>query len=156
MSNLHYLTVQDILWINLQATKKVQHFQYAKLEEATFYQYGYGTSTGLLSQAARFLTGFIRMHPLEAGNEATALIGCVSFLRLNGYCFSVCDDEGVQWLDKILTHQTTALDAITQAAAPIKDYHAPLQPEVRGSITAVLSMFEKTVKELSNRSAMAK
>ena len=43
---LHYLTIQDILWINLQVTKKVQHFNYARLEEGTFYQYGYGRSTG--------------------------------------------------------------------------------------------------------------
>ena len=32
MANLQYLTVQDMLWINLQTTKKVQHFQYAKLD----------------------------------------------------------------------------------------------------------------------------
>ncbi len=42
--SLKYLTVQDMLWINLQATKKVQHFRYALLEEATYYQYGYGAS----------------------------------------------------------------------------------------------------------------
>lgn len=45
---LHYLTVQDVLWINLQATRKVQHFNYAKLEEATYCQYAYGESNTLL------------------------------------------------------------------------------------------------------------
>ena len=55
MAALQYLTVQDILWINLQVTKKVQHFNYARLEEATFYQYAYGDSNTLLPQAARFV-----------------------------------------------------------------------------------------------------
>jgi len=156
MANLQYLTVQDMLWINLQTTKKVQHFQYAKLEEATFYQYGYGAGTGLISQAARFLTGFIRMHPFEAGNEATALIGCVTFLRLNGYCLGISDEGAVQWLDGILTHQVTAIDAVTKAATPIEGFHAPQQPDIKGNILDVVGSFEKTVGELSNRSAMAK
>ena len=156
MANLHYLTVQDVLWINLQATKKVQHFQYAKLEEATFYQYAYGSGCSLLPQAARFLPGFIRMHPFSAGNEATALVGCAAFLGMNGYGLSVPDAEGVSWLDKILTRQVSSLDAITTASSPLDGFHPVLQPDVKGAINSVLAAFETTVRELCDRSAMAK
>src|SRR5436309_1228008 len=89
--NLKYLTIQDILWINLQLTKKVQHFNYARLEEATFYQYGYGASRDLPRQAGRFLAGFLKLHPLDAGNEATAFLGCVAFLLLNGRRINIED-----------------------------------------------------------------
>jgi len=92
MHQLHYLTVQDILWVHLQVTNKVQPYDFARLEEAVFYQYAYGESAELLPQASRFLSGFIRMHPFEAANEATALISCAAFLRLNGKALTA--DQG--------------------------------------------------------------
>ena len=55
---LNYLTVQDMLFLNLQITKSVQPFDYARLEEAVFYQYAPGQSTDLVAQGARFLVGF--------------------------------------------------------------------------------------------------
>src|SRR5579862_4945295 len=112
MPNLHYLTVQDMLWINLQATKKVQHFNYARLEEATFYQYAYGQSGSLVQQAGRFLTGFLKLHPFEAGNESTGLIGCATFLNINGSDLTVGDGEALDWLDKVMTKQVSGEEAV--------------------------------------------
>lgn len=89
MTHLQTLTVQDILWLHLQVTNKVQPYDYAKLEEASFYQYAYGDSTGLLPQASRFLTGFIRMAPFPEANEATAFLAAAAFLRLNGKSLTV-------------------------------------------------------------------
>ena len=34
-----------------ELSRKVQHFNYARLEEATFYQYAYGESSNLIPQA---------------------------------------------------------------------------------------------------------
>ena len=82
---LNYLTVQDMLWINLQVTKKVNSYHFMKLEEGTFYQYGYGASTDLMSQAARFVKGFAKNAPFADGNDMTALVGFLAFLRINGY-----------------------------------------------------------------------
>ena len=91
MAAIQYLTVQDILWINLQVTGSPQDFRYADLEEATFYQYGYGGSTDLISQAARFLAGFMKKKPLTAGNQETAFFGCLAFLKLNGVDMEIKD-----------------------------------------------------------------
>lgn len=89
---LRTLTVQDVLWINLQVTGRVNHYSNARLEEATYYQYAYGDSQGVEPQASRLLAGFVRMHPFEAGNEATALAATTAFLRLNGKALTIATD----------------------------------------------------------------
>jgi prophage maintenance system killer protein len=131
-ASLHYLTVQDVLWINLQLTKKVQHFNYARLEEAVFYQYAYGDSRTLFPQAARFISGFLKMRPFEAGNEATALVSCLAFLYLNGYT-AQGDLRG--WFDQAKTGKVEAIEAVA-----VEDPHAghTLVPDVRGAIRRVL------------------
>lgn len=88
-NDLVYLTVQDILWINLQVTQKINKFKYNKLEQGTFYQYGYGGSTDVLGQATRFYQGFIKDQPFDDGNEQTALVAFLAFLKLNGYSVAV-------------------------------------------------------------------
>ena len=70
---LLYLTVQDLLWINLQVTGTVNKFDYARLEDGAFYQYGYGKSKDLLAQAARFYPGLKHKAAFTAGNEPS---GC--------------------------------------------------------------------------------
>jgi len=84
MSPIHYLTVQDLLWINHRVTGKVNEFRYDLLEEATFYQYAYGQSTDLAAQAQRFFEGFPKKSPFSEGNEQTAVVGALAFLRANG------------------------------------------------------------------------
>lgn len=84
-STLAYVTVQDLLWLNMRITRKPCAFDYARLEEATFYQYGYGKSGDIFPQAARFASGFAAKRPFADGNSATALAGCTAFLLLNGY-----------------------------------------------------------------------
>ncbi|AIE85757.1 Fic family protein [Fimbriimonas ginsengisoli] len=153
-ATLHYLTVQDVLWINLQATKKVHHFNFARLEEATFYQYAYGESKTLLPQAARFVTGFLRMHPFEAGNEATAFIAVLSFLKLNGTEIGLTDDDAVGWFDRIADKAVSARDAISRVTSPSPHGHGH-PPEVREAIQAVLDDFPATIASLAERSAVA-
>lgn len=156
MANLHYLTVQDMLWINLQATRKVQHFNYARLEEATFYQYAYGDSSSLIPQAGRFLTGFLKMHPFDAGNESTALIACATFLNMNGAVFKVSDEDAEGWLDRVMTKQISGFDAVTQSCEQDPHCHAVLKPDVKSVTKAVVAQFQSTIDLLSCRTPSSK
>lgn len=85
MSRLHTLTLQDVLWIHFQIARKVVPYDFAKLEEATFYQFAYGDSTGLVAQAGRFAKGFHAMAPFASDNEATGFVALVAYLSLNGW-----------------------------------------------------------------------
>jgi prophage maintenance system killer protein len=156
MAQLHYLTVQDMLWVNLQATKKVQHFNYAKLEEATYYQYAYGESSSLVAQAGRFLGGFLKLHPFEAGNESTGLIGCATFLAINGFSLNVEDKDALDWLDQIMTKQVTPSEAVAKAAVQLPEYHETLKPDIQSATKDVVARFGTTIDELAHRSAVAK
>ncbi len=149
MAKLHYLTVQDILWINLQATKKVQHFSYARLEEATFYQYAYGDSQELLDQAGRFLAGFVRMRPLDAGVEATAFLALATFLRINQTRLQLDDGRAVAWFREAVGSIETAREALLSVAESEEHPHHDLRPDVRAAVRAVMGCYPETVAELS-------
>lgn len=149
-STLHYLTVQDILWINLQATKKVHHFNFAKLEEATYYQYAYGESNTLLPQAARFVSGFLRLHPLEGGNEATAFIALLAFLKINGHEVLLGDDQAHSWFCDLATKRTSTSAAIASAAGHADDEGHHEEPNVRVAIQSVLAAYPCTVETLAS------
>ena len=123
---LEYLTVQDVLWINLQATKRTNAFNYATLEEATFYQYGYGGSTDLLGQASRFLTGFLKKAPFGGhGDDVTAFLATHAFLAINGYDLEVPTEEYESWIERVKSGQIVAGEAITQLSKESGHGHAP-------------------------------
>jgi len=145
-AQLHYLTVQDILWINLQVTGKVHHFNYAKLEEATYYQYAYGDSKNLVSQAARFLPGFLKMSPIEAGNEATAFIAALTFLKINGMRIEFQDANACDWFMKIRDREVDAAEAIKSVAKPIVGHHESVN--IRMTVKELLGEFPCTVLKL--------
>lgn len=145
---LHYLTVQDILWINLQLTGKVQHYSYARLEEATFYQYAYGASNSLMPQAARFVGGFSRMHPFEAGNEATGFVATAAFLEINGRNLNLTDDEATTWYCAAQDREATAL-SVENATTAGDEHHHVLQADIRGTIGAIIKRYPKTIADLT-------
>jgi prophage maintenance system killer protein len=146
MASLHYLTIQDILWINLQVTKKVRHFNYARLEEATFYQYAYGDSNTLFPQAARFVSGFVKMHPFETGNEATAFVACLAFLEMNGYVTK--SGDLVSWFDRASSKQVEGAAAIEEIAVADDEAHHGLIPNIRAAIEDVLSQHASVIASL--------
>jgi death-on-curing family protein len=150
MASLHYLTVQDILWINLQVTKKVQHFNYAKLEEASFYQYAYGESNTLFPQAARFLSGFAKLHPFESGNEATALVGCLAFLQINGYVSKLSGDELVTWNRRVVSGELSGGAAIEAIAAQDPEAHHTIVPDVRTAVRKVMERYGEALLTLGS------
>jgi prophage maintenance system killer protein len=146
MASLHYLTIQDILWINLQITKKVRHFNYARLEEAVFYQYAYGESRTLFPQAARFITGFLKMRPFDAGNEATALVACLAFLDINGYTTKELGD----WFERVSRKQIEGVAAIEEIAVASEESHEALVPDVRNAVMAVIERNAELIESLES------
>lgn len=148
---LHYLTVQDVLWINLQVTKKVHHYRYGPLEEATFCQYGYGQSRSLLPQAGRFLGGFLKLHPFDTGNEATAFVALAGFLKLNGMKLGLSDGEALGWMRRVLSKELDSAEAVQQAAVEDAGHHGPVaHTEVHGVLREVLAEFPETVAALAS------
>jgi prophage maintenance system killer protein len=137
---IKYLTVQDILWINLQVTKKVNSFHYATLEEATFYQFAYGDSDELGAQAARFLRGFVDKQPLSQGNEATAFVGFAAFLMLNDWELTVGDDKAADWFK--------SKSDPTESVRPLEHPHSHSN-SVRDVVTQVFKAYPSTVASLS-------
>ncbi|MFN3728156.1 MAG: Fic family protein [Fimbriimonadaceae bacterium] len=119
---MQYLTVQDMIWINTQVTGAPQPYYYATLEEATFYQYGYGKSTDLFAQAARFFQGFKRLHPFKAGNEATALVGLIAFLELNGQNFLGDVSTVRDWLEGKHAEGVGLVEALKLATRPAENH----------------------------------
>lgn len=148
MTALHYLTVQDMLWINLQVTKKVNHYNFARLEEATFYQYSYGESKDLVPQAGRFASGFPRLRPFDTGNAATAFVGCLAFLRLNGIYLTMLDAIAYEWFESILSKAKSGTDAI-QDKAQMAEQQDHIEPNVRETIQRVLDQYSCTVLTLA-------
>ncbi len=144
MAALQYLTVQDILWINLFVTGAPQAFRYADLEEAVYYQYGYGASTNLIPQAAQFLAGFLKKKPLAAGNEATAFIGCLAFLKVNGIDLKLENPE--TWFRGIENGTHEAGEAISKAAHEAQENH---HLEIKDAIEAVKAEYAEAIAKLS-------
>lgn len=141
-----YLTVQDVLWINLQITGKVNHFNFAKLEEATYYQYAYGESTNILSQVARFVPGFMKMKPFDRANEATAFVAAVTFLELNDYFVDVEDPLAIDWFAE-LASKVSVQDALRKVSHSKDDHHD--HGGVKVVAESVMSRFDQTVSRLA-------
>jgi hypothetical protein len=140
-TKLSYLTVQDILWINLQVTKQTNAFNYALLEEAVYYQYAYGDSDELTAQAIRFLNGFVAKKPIEAGNEATAFVAFAAFLMLNRMNFQLADREVVAWF-----RSPDAGNAISEL-----EHGESYGDSVRDVVTHILKVYPATVEALAGR-----
>lgn len=147
MSKLYTLTVPDVLWINLQLTGEPQSFDYAKLEEATFYQYSAGNSRDLAHQAARFLKGFHTMAPLAKGNEATAFVGMLAFLRMNAANLTLTDSEATSWARNIWSGGANALAAVTERFTEGEHHHS-LVPPSQEIVDQVMADYPNTCKSL--------
>jgi len=142
---MQYLTVQDVLWIHLQIAKKTVKFNYAKLEEAVSYQYAYGKSKDVVSQAARFFTGFPKMSPFDSDNQAAAFVAGISFLALNGLHVEVGDKEIGEWFNRVSMKAEAKL-AIETGTKKDEHAHAATAREVA---TQVLNAYEKTIREFA-------
>lgn len=145
MSRLHTLTLQDMLWIHFQIARKVVPYDFAKLEEATFYQFAFGDSTGLVVQAGRFAKGFQAMAPFDADNEATGFVALLAFLALNGWRPKF-DASGASTAYARLVQEGSA-HAIEAHFEPDPDAHG--HAEVRDVVYAVLARFGDAIRSLA-------
>ncbi|RYG35284.1 hypothetical protein EON81_13160 [bacterium] len=143
---LFYLTVQDVLWINRQIIRRDTTFQFAKLEEATYYQYAYGDSHELLAQAARFIKGFMKMAPLGEGNEATAFVATMAFLSINGHTTTLRGEEAADWF-RNLQDPRPALESVARSNS--HGEHHEVKPNVREHISNVLVRYAPAIGKLS-------
>ncbi len=149
--DIQYLTVQDHLWINFQVTKHKHFMDFAKLEEGVYYQYGYGASTNLLPQAARYVVGFSKNRPFSEGNEATAFVGLVAFLRLNAFEWQLRDKDGVEFFDRLLANPASAEEEIKRVTRwHLDDHHN----SVSEAATWAMETYPKTVEALLKRVAV--
>lgn len=144
--DITYLTVQDHLWINFQVTQRKHRFGFAPLEEATYYQYAYGTSTNILAQAARYAVGFPKKAPFASGNEATAFVGLLAFLQLNGYDIHLADAKGASFLEELAAKPAEAEAMISKIArASHHEHHSSVAEVAKGVIAA----YPKTIGKLN-------
>ncbi|MFM9872488.1 MAG: Fic family protein [Fimbriimonadaceae bacterium] len=150
MKALNTLTVQDMMWVNMQICKRQMPWNFATLEEATFNQYSYGDSMDLVGQAARFLTGFAKLMPFVKGNEATAFVGMVAFLGLNGMDLHLDDAGALDWVNGVLGEDSAAgVRAKLEVLIEEHDLHLHHGvPDVRGIMGDVLARFPETVAAL--------
>lgn len=113
---MHTLTVQDVLWIHLQTSKKTVPFDYAKLEEAVNYQFSYGKSKDVVKQAKRMAQGLVNLAPFNYGNTEAALVSLVAVLEANGYHVSVTPTKASDWLNGVLASPLAdALEGVAKA-----------------------------------------
>ncbi len=139
---MQYLTVQDMLWINLHLTKETNPFSFDMLEEATFCQYGYGGSQDVLGQAAKFLKGFIAKAPFAGkSDDTTAFIGAVAFLAMNGYDLDVPVGESKSWIERVKSGQVDVSLAISQLAKPSAGHDHPSAVNAMENAVAMYSPF---------------
>lgn len=143
---IKYLTVQDVVWLNLQIVGEALPYDFMKLEEGVFFQYGYGSSSDVAGQAARFLTGFAANAPFDSGNLATAFAGTATFLAMNGYEFDVPESEAVDWLRA--TRADNVRERVAAAARPIEDFHPELAPDVSEYAARVLARYASAWAEI--------
>ncbi len=143
-----YLTVQDLIWLNTEITGAPQPFHYDRLEEATYYQYGYRDSRDLPLQVARFLWGYLTYRPFAKGNAGTALIGVLTLLEINGFEVHLPVEEAAEWLQRVAQRRTHPLRAIRQiiAASP----HGRNEQPVREVAHHLIERYKPALLQLNN------
>lgn len=146
---LHYLTVQDVIWINTQVTKTVNEFRYAPLEEATFYQYGYGKSEDVLQQAGNFLRGFLRFRPFSRGNLGTGFIAVLTFLSINGFSVNIEPEDVPKWLGCVISREKEPIEAIREIAVP-SGKPTELRPFIRVHVMEHIQRFSSILSQLDS------
>lgn len=145
------LTLQDVIWINLQVSRTVNRFRYADLEDAVFAQYGYGESVDLAKQAAAFFRALIAKAPFTAGNEATALIALAGFLAINGRRLTWTSEDALAWIERFESIQAADIEASSEVVTdgPIFESAAEHgEPDVPATLEDALQRYAGAIEIL--------
>lgn len=152
MSKLHTLTVPDMQWINLQITGAPQKYDFAKLEEGTFYQYKSGANNDIAGQAAKFLVGFSKMQPFTKGNHATAFAASLAYLKMNNVSLDVEPKDAHAWLRDIGADETVASKEISRVMKMLDDHDHQGVPPAKEIVTSVLDRYSDCIAKLAKES----
>ena len=150
MTKLRTLTVPDVLWINLQLTGSPQQYNFATLEEGTFYQFKSGTNNDLAGQAARLLTGFTRLAPMSTGNASTAFIAALAFLEMNGHRLELSDETAVAWLSGIGSSMEAGKNSINGVISASDDHDDHNEVETSDIVMGLIHRFPTTLTALQS------
>ncbi len=145
MAKLSYLTVPDFLWLNLELTKENQIYSYAKLEEAVFCQYSYGTSHDLPRQAARLVHGFHRLRPFVVGNDGCGFVGLLVFLKMNHLELSLEPHEALEWFKHVSSDEVAGYDEIVIRGRESHDHH---ETGVKSAALEVIARYGEVLESL--------
>lgn len=137
---VHYLTVQDVLWINLQATKTVNPFDFAKLEGAVYRQYGYGASQDLGRQATGLMAALWARGAFTKGNQATAFLATYAFLTLNGLKPKLDDAGAEAWAEQLAKGDSSLV--------PVVRAHHHADETLEDVVSGALEAFPQTLQAL--------
>ncbi|GBC95239.1 hypothetical protein HRbin16_01026 [bacterium HR16] len=127
---MRYLTVHDVIWINTAVTGSPQRYQFDRLENAVYSQYSYGDSRNVLTQAARMFRRLLLDKPFEQGNEWTALVAAMTFLRLNGYTLRIDAEEAQTVLSQLADGRMSVREFVLQRAQPLEEAGGSLREVV--------------------------
>lgn len=147
---IHYLTVQDILWINHEVTREVLPYKFAQLEEATFGQYAYGESKDVKRQAGAFLAAFNRLRPFTRSNRATSFIAVLAFLQINGVTVDLTPERALPWIEKASGRTIDAQAAIQEITGDSGPQPMDLKPAVRTTVREILKAYASVVESLGS------
>lgn len=139
---VRYLSVQDFIWINHKVTGHVHQFQYSRLEDGVYYQYGYGNSKNIIEQSAALLAGFGEKQPFERGNCATAWVGFYAFAAINGATVNLSDDEAASWFSDFVKAPSSG--KVAEKLLPRTDG----APSIEQAIEETTLKFPKTIRKL--------
>lgn len=151
LNKLSYLTVQDVLWINLETTGHIQTFKPASLEDTVYAQYGYGQSNELLRQALQFFNAFLKSQPFQTGNTLTGFVAFLTFLNLNKKTLELPDHEGLAFIEYI-TGPAKNHDAFIVIESICKDLPTDYYSHIQPIASNIIRSFSNTVhrcKDLS-------
>jgi hypothetical protein len=152
MSRLRYLTVQDVLWIHLQAARRVVAFDYDRLEEATFCQYSHGDSTCLAAQAVRFGKEFVSKAPFAEANEPAGFLALVALMEMNGWRPLFGDEQGPQVYREIVRGARSAESAF--APGDREGHEQDLeQPDLEQVVCGAMRRYPGTLAALGGAAA---
>jgi prophage maintenance system killer protein len=136
---LQTLTLQDLIWLNLVASRRVNAFDYAKLEEAAFRQFGYGGRQDVVGQAASLLEGLIRLRPFAEDNESTALPACGAFLALNGFALRASSEQARDLVSAVKSGSAGVRDALAKVAEPNADRRPASKADLQRVVEALMA-----------------
>ncbi len=127
--------------------KKQNLFNMVTLEEAVYYQYGYGQSRDIIAQAAKYIVGFNEKKPFAGENDTTAFIGLITFLKINGYSVNLDAQSAASWIKTLGRSNEMAATKITEIASLQEHFHAI---SIEEATKSVLSQYGQVLVELKS------